>query len=99
MARLRVEVKQSEILHGQMLALVAQVRQQRQATAGQSRCSLGLVDGETAVRTMVVPPGPAKVYDRPPKEIKALLRSATPATQSVFADSTGSLDWTYAPPP
>ena len=98
-ARLRVEVKQSEILHGQMLALVAQVRQQRQATAGQSRCSLGLVDGETVVRAMVVPPGPGKVYDRPPKEIKALLRSATPATQSVFADSTGSLDWTYQPPP
>lgn len=98
-ARLRVEVKQSEILQAQMLALVAQVRQQRQATAGQSRCSLGLVDGETAVRAMVVPPGPAKVYDRPPKEIKALLRSATPATQSVFADSTGSLDWTYQPPP
>ncbi|MGK5045212.1 flagellar assembly protein A [Janthinobacterium sp. GB4P2] len=98
-ARLRVEVKQSEILQAQMLSLVAQVRQQRQATAGQSRCSLGLVDGETAVRTMVVPPGPAKVYDRPPKEIKALLRSATPATQPVFADSTGSLEWTYQPPP
>ncbi len=98
-ARLRVEVKQSEILQAQMLALVAQVRQQRQATAGQSRCSLGLVDGETAVRAMVVPPGPAKVYDRPPKEIKALLRSATPATQSVFVDSTGSLEWTYQPPP
>ncbi|WP_426070552.1 flagellar assembly protein A [Janthinobacterium sp. DSP2-3-3] len=98
-ARLRVEVKQSEILQAQMLALVAQVRQQRQATAGQSRCSLGLVDGETAVRTMVVPPGPAKVYDRPPKEIKALLRSATPATQPVFADSSGSLDWVYQPPP
>ena len=98
-ARLRVEVKQSEILHAQMLALVAQLRQERQATAGQSRCSLGLIDGETTVRAMVVPPGPAKVYDRPPKEIKALLRSATPATQPVFADSTGSLEWTYAPPP
>ena len=98
-ARLRVEVKQSEILQAQMLALVEQVRQQRQATAGQSRCSLGLVDGETAVRAMVVPPGPAKVYDRPPKEIKALLRSATPATQPVFADSSGSLDWIYQPPP
>nr|WP_314606726.1 flagellar assembly protein A [uncultured Janthinobacterium sp.] len=98
-ARLRVEVKQSEILHAQMLALVAQLRQERQATAGQSRCSLGLIDGETTVRAMVVPPGPAKVYDRPPKEIKALLRSATPATQAVFSDSTGSLEWTYAPPP
>ena len=98
-ARLRVEVKQSEILQAQMLALVAQLRQERQATAGQSRCTLGLVDGETAVRAMVVPPGPLKVYDRPPKEIKALLRSATPATQPVFADSTGSLDWTYQPPP
>ena len=98
-ARLRVEVKQSEILQAQMLALVAQLRQERQATAGQSRCTLGLVDGETAVRAMVVPPGPLKVYDRPPKEIKALLRSATPATLPVFADSTGSLDWTYQPPP
>ncbi|WP_215408870.1 flagellar assembly protein A [Janthinobacterium sp. JC611] len=98
-ARLRVEVKQSEILHAQMLALVEQLRQERQATAGQSRCTLGLVDGETVVRTLVVPPGPAKVYDRPPKEIKALLRSATPATQAVFADNTGSLDWTYQPPP
>ncbi|MGK5071630.1 flagellar assembly protein A [Janthinobacterium sp. ZB1P44] len=98
-ARLRVEVKQSEILHAQMLALVAQLRQERQATAGQSRCSLGLVDGETTVRALVVPPGPAKVYDRPPKEIKALLRSATPATQAVFADSTGSLEWIYQPPP
>lgn len=98
-ARLRLEVKQSEILQAQMLALVQQLRQSRQATAGQSRCTLGLVDGETTVRAMVVPPGPAKVYDRPPKEIKALLRSATPATQLVFADSSGSLDWTYAPPP
>ncbi|PHV16473.1 hypothetical protein CSQ90_12275 [Janthinobacterium sp. BJB303] len=97
-ARLRVEVKQSEILHAQMLALVEQLRHERQATAGQSRCVLGLVDGETTVRAMVAPPGPAKVYDRPPKEIKALLRSATPATQPVFADSAGSLDWTYAPP-
>ncbi|MNN91203.1 hypothetical protein D3C81_2092800 [compost metagenome] len=92
-------MKQSEILHAQMLALVEQMRQERQATAGQSRCSLGLVDGETTVRALVVPPGPAKVYDRPPKEIKALLRSATPATLPVFADSTGSLDWTYQPPP
>ncbi|PHV51727.1 hypothetical protein CSQ91_11910 [Janthinobacterium sp. BJB301] len=97
-ARLRVEVKQSEILHAQMLALVEQLRQERQATAGQSRCTLSLIDGETTVRALVVPPGPAKVYDRPPKEIKALLRSATPATQPVFADSTGSLDWTYQPP-
>ncbi|MCC7696412.1 flagellar assembly protein A [Janthinobacterium sp. EB271-G4-7A] len=97
-ARLRVEVKQSEILHAQMLALVEQVRQERQATAGQSRCTLSLIDGETTVRALVVPPGPAKVYDRPPKEIKALLRSATPATQPVFADSMGSLDWTYQPP-
>ncbi|MCX7294302.1 flagellar assembly protein A [Janthinobacterium sp.] len=98
-ARLRVDVKQSEIMHAQMLALVAQVRQERQAAAGQTRCTLGLIDGETAVRALVVPSGPAKVYDRPPKEIKALLRSATPATQPVFADSTGSLDWTYSPPP
>ncbi|MDN2709238.1 FapA family protein [Janthinobacterium sp. SUN118] len=98
-ARLRVEVKQSEILQAQMLALVEQLRQERQAMAGQSRCTLGLVDGETTVRSLVVPRGPAKVYDRPPKEIKALLRSATPATQLVFADSTGTLDWTYAPPP
>jgi hypothetical protein len=98
-ARLRVEVKQSEILHAQMLALVAQLHQERQATAGQSRCTLGLVDGETTVRALVVPSGPLKVYDRPPKEIKALLRSATPATQPVFADSSGSLDWTYQPPP
>ncbi|MEG2961338.1 MAG: hypothetical protein RR860_01510, partial [Janthinobacterium sp.] len=86
-------------LHAQMLTLVEQLRQERQATAGQSRCTLGLVDGETTVRAMVAPPGPGKAYDRPPKEIKALLRSAAPATQLVFADSMGSLDWTYAPPP
>ncbi len=98
-ARLRLEVKQSEISQAQMLAQVEQLRLQRQATAGQSHCTLGLVDGETTVRAMVVPQGPAKVYDRPPKEIKALLRSATPATQLVFADSTGSLEWTYQPPP
>ena len=98
-ARLRLEVKQAEVLQAQMLALEAQLRQERQATAGQSRCVVRLVDGETTVRAMVAPPGPAKAYDRPPKEIKALLRSATPATQPVFADSTGSLDWTYQPPP
>ena len=97
-ARLRLEVKQSEISQAQMLTLVEQLRLERQATAGQSRCTLGLVDGETMVRAMVVPRGPAKVYDRPPKEIKALLRSATPPTQLVFADSAGSLDWTYQPP-
>ena len=97
-ARLRLDVKQSEISQAQMLALAAQLRVERQAMASQSRCTLGLVDGETTVRAMVVPPGSAKVYDRPPKEIKALLRSATPATQPVFAASTGSLEWTYQPP-
>ena len=97
-ARLRLDVKQSEISQAQMLALAAQLRVERQAMASQSRCTLGLVDGETTVRAMVVPPGSAKAYDRPPKEIKALLRSATPATQPVFAASTGSLEWTYQPP-
>ena len=97
-ARLRVEVKQSEILQAQMLALAEQARQERLATAGQSRCVLGLVDGDTSVRAMTVPPGFAKVYDRPPKEIRALLRSAVPPTQAVFADSSGALDWTYTPP-
>ena len=97
-ARLRLDVKQSEISQAQRLALAAQLRVERQAMASQSRCTLGLVDGETTVRAMVVPPGSAKVYDRPPKEIKALLRSATPATQPVFAASTGSLEWTYQPP-
>ena len=29
----------------------------------------------------------------------ALLHSATPDTQMVFADTTGSLDWTYSPGP
>ena len=93
-ARLRVEVKQSEILHAQMLALVEQVRQERQATAGQSRCSLGLVDGETPERALAVPPGPAKAYDPPPQEIKALLRSATPASCSCLRTARQT-DWTY----
>ena len=98
-ARLRVEVKQSEILQAQMLALADEGRSQRAATAGQSRCVLGLVDGDTIVRSMVVPSGQARVYDLGPKEIKALLHSAVPVTQMVFADSSGSLDWTYSPPP
>ncbi|WP_141213147.1 flagellar assembly protein A [Janthinobacterium sp. PC23-8] len=98
-ARLRVEVKQSEILQAQMLALAEESRAQRAATAGQSRCVLDLVDGDTIVRSMVAPPGQAKVYDLAPKEIKALLHSAIPVTENVFADSSGSLDWTYTPPP
>lgn len=98
-ARLRVEVKQSEILQAQMLALAEEGRAQRAATAGQSRCVLGLVDGDTIVRSMVAPPGQARVYDLGPKEIKALLHSAIPVTQMVFADTTGSLDWTYSPGP
>ena len=98
-ARLRVEVKQSEILQAQMLALAEESRAQRAATAGQSRCVLGLVDGDTIVRSMVAPPGQAKVYDLAPKEIKALLHSAIPVTEMCLPTAAAAWTGLIRPPP
>lgn len=96
-ARLRLEVKQSEVLQQQMQAQAVAQDAQRLALAARTRCVLAAIEGETIVRTLLAPMPPARVHERTPKEIKALLRSTSAGTLPVFAGSSGALDWTYVP--
>ncbi|KAB8045359.1 flagellar assembly protein A [Janthinobacterium aquaticum] len=97
MARLRLDIKQAEVMQAQLQAQAGQFAQERLAAAAHTHCVLTAIEGDTIVRTLLAPALPARVYDRTPKEIKALLHSATPGTLPVFVGSSGALDWTYVP--
>lgn len=97
LARLRLDIKQAEVMQAQLLAQAAQAMQERLAVAARTHCVLGSIEGDTIVRTLLAPAFPARVYDRTPKDIKALLRSAAPGVLPVFVGSSGVLDWSYVP--
>jgi len=97
LAHLRLDVKQAEVMQEQLLAQAQQATQERLAAAARTHCVLEAVEGDTIVRTLQAPALPARVYDRTPKDIKALLRTAAPGVLPVFVGSSGELDWTYVP--
>ena len=97
LARLRLDIKQAEVMQAQLLAQAQQITQERMQQAARVRCVLGKIEGDTIVRPLQAPAQPARAYDRTPKEIKALLRTAAPGVLPAFAGSSGALDWTYVP--
>lgn len=94
--RLRLEIKQMEIQQVQLRELAVTTAQEKQASAGRSRCKIDMITGDTLVRTMNATGG--KVYAKPPRDIKARLRSVSSGIDVIFSGAAGELEWTYLPP-
>jgi hypothetical protein len=93
-SRLWLDIQQMDAQKTLMLDQVEEIVRQKRAAAGQSRCILRKVSGETLVRSMTFDARGARVYDKGPKEIKATLRGAKSGIAPIFAGSSGALDWT-----
>jgi hypothetical protein len=88
---LDVKAAETELAAGQ--ALLAQLVQQRGDSDGVSQVSVRMVQGDTVVRTMKFNPDGSSTFDIPARDIKARLRSGTPAGDVIFAGSSGRIDW------
>ncbi|MEO7496608.1 MAG: flagellar assembly protein A [Massilia sp.] len=95
-ARVSAEAKAAETEQQAGQALVEQLMAQRSASEGVSSVSIGLVDGDTVVRTMKFTPDGTSVHDLAPKEIKARLRAKVPQGEVIFSDSDGVFEWSSA---
>ena len=91
--KLSEEIKAAETEHQAGTALLAQLQEQRRASAGGSSVRVGAVTGETAVRIIKYHPNGDSTYDLTPKEIKSKLRATIPQGECIFADSVGAVDW------
>ncbi|MEC5164034.1 MULTISPECIES: flagellar assembly protein A [unclassified Janthinobacterium] len=94
-AKLGIELKFMEAQQASMLEQAAQVEQQKHATAGESHCLVREVAGDIIVRSVVFNPESGRVYDKPPRDIKAKLRGSAASADIIFVGGSGSLDWTY----
>lgn len=95
--RLWYEVQQMDVKKTQLLDQVSDTMREQRAAAGQSRCYLRNVNGETLVRGMTFDPQGGPVYDKAPKDIKATLRGAKTSAKAIFSGSSGTLDWVFDP--
>jgi hypothetical protein len=78
---------------------VDELRKQKLASNGLAGCKIGMVSGETLVRSMPLKDGTPAAHQMAPKDGKAFLRGPHAGYESLFSDSLGSLDWTYSVEP
>lgn len=60
-------------------------------------CSIAEVTGGVIVRALPQPAGIRGVFGMAPPELKQFLRSTPPGAQMLFADASGSFEWTLSP--
>ncbi|RJG15552.1 flagellar assembly protein A [Massilia cavernae] len=91
--RLNEDIKAAEAEQQAGTALLEKLQGQRIASAGLNSVKVGMLTGETTVRSMVYRPDDSSNYDLPPREIKAKLRAGVPAGERIFSGSVGTVDW------
>lgn len=73
------------------------VAAQKAEMAGNARCGLHMVDGDTLVRTMTAPaPAAPPLFHLPARDIKTRLRGTPTEGRVLFNDHRGALDWHLA---
>ncbi|HEY0491737.1 MAG TPA: flagellar assembly protein A [Telluria sp.] len=91
--KLSEEVKTAEAEEQAGAALLAQLQEQRRASAGGNSVKVSMLTGDTTIRTISYHPDGSSTYDKSVKEIKAMLRANVPAGERIFSGSVGSVDW------
>jgi hypothetical protein len=95
-AKVSAEIKSVEIEQAAGQVLVEQLIAQRRDSESACAVSVGLIDGDTVVRTMHFNPDGTSVYDLTPKEIKARLRAKAPQGELLFSGDDGAFEWNSA---
>ncbi|MGZ8355335.1 MAG: flagellar assembly protein A [Telluria sp.] len=91
--KLSEDIKAKEAEQQAGAALLEQLGRQRIASAGVNSVRIGVLTGDTLVRTINYRPDDSSNYDLPPREIKARLRAGLQPGDQIFSGSEGSVDW------
>lgn len=92
-AKVSLDVKAAETEQQAASALVAQLIQQRSDCAGQSEVTVGMLLGDTSLRSMKFNPDGSTLYDLPAKEIKARLRTNADGGEIIVSAAAGKIEW------
>jgi uncharacterized protein (DUF342 family) len=96
-AKISLAMKAAQVQREQAEEEVIKVQRQKTAVMRGSRCSVQLLTGDVLLRSMsFVPDGPA-AHDRPAKEVKGTVRTATAGMEKLFSGHIGPIDWHLEP--
>lgn len=92
--KLSDEIKAAESEQQTGATLLEQMQREREASVGVNSVKVGMLNGDTLIRTINYHPDGGKTYDLAPKDIRAMLRGpGVPKGESIFAGSVGSVEW------
>lgn len=98
-AKISLSMKAAQAQQAQVQEQIEQVLAEKRAVMRGSRCTVEKVTGELLVRSMVfVPVKGAAAHDRPPKDIKAKVRSTAAGLTTIFSGSSGEVSWMLGSP-
>ncbi len=92
-AKVSLDVKAAQTEEQAGMALVAQLVQQQNASAGVTSVTVQLLSGDTIVRLSKFMPDGSSTYDLPAKDIKQRLRGSGLSGAVIAARGTGSIHW------
>jgi hypothetical protein len=92
-AKISLAIKAAQVQQEQAQGEVDQVQRQKSALIRGSRCTVELITGDVLLRTMSFVPGEPPPYDRPAKELKAKVRTATPGMTVLHSGPVGPINW------
>ena len=92
-AKVSLDVKVAETEQLAAALLVTQLVQQRTACAGQSEVKVGMLSGETQLRSIKFNPDGTSLYDLPAKDIKARLRANAAGNETLVSAASGAIAW------
>ena len=92
-AKVSLDVKAAEVEQQAALALVAQLVQQRSDCAGACEVNVGMLSGDTQLRSMKFNPDGSVLYDLSAKEIKTRLRANADHADIILSESAGAIAW------
>lgn len=92
-AKISLAIKAAQVQQEQVQEQVNQVQRAKAALIRGSRCTVELLTGDVLLRTMTFEPGEPAPYDRPAKELKAKVRTATPGMTVLHSGHVGPINW------
>ncbi|MET0320179.1 MAG: flagellar assembly protein A [Duganella sp.] len=95
-AKISLALKAAQVQEEQARAEIERVQRGKVELIRSSQCSVQLLTGDVLLRSMSYVPDGVAPYDRPPKELKAKVRTTAPGMDILFAGSAGQINW--APP-
>ena len=92
-AKVSLAMKAAQVRQEQAQAEVDEVEREKAALTNGSRCAVHMLTGEVLVRTMTFVPDGPPAYDRPPKELKAKVRTTEAGMRKIFSGQIGPINW------